>query len=82
MNFIGNRGWALASFFLAGGVPRWDAWQAWDLPRDVVGAPFLLAMVFVLCVPNVFGLIVLAPVVKEELARLREAADGKPDPGG
>ncbi len=31
------------------------------------------AMVFVLCVPNVFGLVVLAPVVKEELARLREA---------
>lgn len=33
------------------------------------------AMTFVLCVPNVLGLVLLAPVVKEELAKLREAAD-------
>jgi len=32
------------------------------------------AMVFVLCVPNVFGLVVLAPVVKKELVRLRQVA--------
>lgn len=30
------------------------------------------ALVFVLCVPNVLGLVVLSPVVKEELARFRE----------
>jgi AGCS family alanine or glycine:cation symporter len=30
------------------------------------------AMVFVLCVPNVLGLVLLSPVVKEELARFRE----------
>lgn len=29
------------------------------------------AMVFVLCVPNVLGIVLLAPVVREELARLR-----------
>ena len=31
------------------------------------------AMTFVLCVPNMLGLVLLAPVVKRELARLREA---------
>jgi len=30
------------------------------------------AMVFVLCLPNILGLVLLTPVVKEELARLRE----------
>ncbi len=30
------------------------------------------AMVFVLCVPNILGLVVLTPVVKEELRRFRE----------
>ena len=30
------------------------------------------ALVFVLCVPNVLGLVVLSPVVKRELARFRE----------
>ena len=33
------------------------------------------ALVFVLCVPNVLGLVVLSPVVKEELARFRERVD-------
>lgn len=32
------------------------------------------AMVFVLCVPNVLGLVLLAPVVREELASLRQRA--------
>jgi AGCS family alanine or glycine:cation symporter len=32
------------------------------------------AMVFVLCVPNVLGMIILAPVVKEELAKLEAHA--------
>ncbi|NCG20203.1 MAG: amino acid carrier protein [Rhodobacterales bacterium] len=32
------------------------------------------AMVFVLCVPNVIGMIILAPVVKEELAKLQAVA--------
>ncbi len=32
------------------------------------------AMVFVLCVPNVFGLVLLAPVVRDELASLRKRA--------
>lgn len=30
------------------------------------------AMVFVLCVPNILGLVLLTPIVKEELARFRE----------
>ena len=30
------------------------------------------AMVFVLCVPNILGLVLLTPVVKDELARFRE----------
>lgn len=30
------------------------------------------AMVFVLCVPNIFGLVLLTPVVKQELARFME----------
>jgi hypothetical protein len=34
---------------LLGGMPQWGAWHAWELPRDVVGAPFLLATAFVLC---------------------------------
>ncbi|MCO4747938.1 MAG: alanine:cation symporter family protein [Proteobacteria bacterium] len=33
------------------------------------------AMVFVLCVPNVFGLLLLAPVVSEELQKLRDHAN-------
>lgn len=32
------------------------------------------AMVFVLCVPNVIGIVLLAPVVREELARLQARA--------
>lgn len=32
------------------------------------------AMVFVLCVPNVLGMFILAPVVKQELAKLRSDA--------
>ncbi len=32
------------------------------------------AMVFVLCVPNIFGLLILAPVVVEELKKLRKHA--------
>ncbi|MEM7604612.1 MAG: alanine/glycine:cation symporter family protein [Myxococcota bacterium] len=35
------------------------------------------AMVFVLCVPNVLGLVVLAPVVREELATLRGRASAR-----
>ncbi|MEM6929534.1 MAG: alanine/glycine:cation symporter family protein, partial [Myxococcota bacterium] len=35
------------------------------------------AMTFVLCVPNILGLVLLAPVVRDELARLRELADAK-----
>lgn len=31
------------------------------------------AMVFVLCIPNLVGLVILAPVVREELAKLKEA---------
>ena len=34
------------------------------------------AMVFVLCVPNVLGLVILAPVVREELAALRRRRGG------
>ena len=34
------------------------------------------AMVFVLCVPNVLGLVILAPVVAEELKKLRDQAKG------
>jgi alanine or glycine:cation symporter, AGCS family len=32
------------------------------------------AMVFILCVPNVLGLIILGPVIREELAKLRAVA--------
>jgi AGCS family alanine or glycine:cation symporter len=32
------------------------------------------AMVFVLCVPNVLGLVLLAPVVRDELVALRRRA--------
>jgi AGCS family alanine or glycine:cation symporter len=37
------------------------------------------ALVFVLCVPNILGLIVLSPVVKEELARFMERVGRGPD---
>ncbi|MFK8004352.1 MAG: alanine/glycine:cation symporter family protein [Polyangiales bacterium] len=43
------------------------------------------AMVFVLCVPNVLGLVLLAPVVRDELASLRHRAaeiEGKPNAKG
>ena len=39
------------------------------------------ALVFVLCVPNVLGLIVLSPVVKGELARFRERVDRRKGSG-
>lgn len=35
------------------------------------------AMVFVLCIPNILGLVLLAPVVREELRRLRAVARGR-----
>jgi len=38
------------------------------------------AMVFVLCVPNILGLVLLTPVVREELARLREDDGGRQSP--
>lgn len=71
--------------YLTGPAPGWaGAYKVAYCGFIVVGASIQLdavldfsdAMVFVLCIPNLIGLYVLAPVVQEELERLRVVSDG------
>ncbi len=76
-SYYGLKGWA----YLIGPSPRMrTAYKIVFCVFIVIGSSIKLdavldfsdAMVFVLCVPNIIGLLVLAPVVRDELLRLEQ----------
>jgi AGCS family alanine or glycine:cation symporter len=80
--YYGMKGWV----YLAGTSPRGQLlFKVVFCAFIAIGASievdsvldFSDAMVFLLCVPNIFGLILLAPVVRAELEGLRERADAR-----
>jgi len=77
--YYGLKGWA----YLVGENPRlMTAYKLVFCVFVAIGASIKLdavldfsdAMTFVLCVPNILGLVILAPVVRDELARLQQVA--------
>ncbi|MFT6146134.1 MAG: AGCS family alanine or glycine:cation symporter [Myxococcota bacterium] len=78
-SYYGLKGWA----YLIGPSPRMQlAYKLVFCVFIVIGCSIKLdavldfsdAMVFVLCAPNVLGLLILAPVVRDEMVRLRQRA--------
>ena len=82
-SYYGLKGW---TYLVGPSSSRQTAYKLVFCVFIVIGAAIKLdavldfsdAMVFVLCVPNILGLLVLGPVVKEELARLRAEAEKSP----
>jgi len=81
-SYYGLKGWS----YLIGPSARMQmAYKLVFCVFIVIGASIKLdavldfsdAMVFVLCVPNILGLLILAPVVREELVRLQQHATAK-----
>lgn len=77
--YYGMKGWA---YLVGEGRRRRRAFSVMFCVFVAIGSSIKLdavldfsdAMVFVLCVPNVLGLVLLAPVVREELDKLKSAA--------